>query len=275
MMSVDRPVPRAPLPWLGACLATLLCSAGAHAVPNAPGPVSEHFTGTAYAQEDGQLLYREAHWVVVENARMTRLVLYQCPNGAPFARKWVRGAVDDPAPDYEMEDRRSGMRQGVRGNGQAREVYSQRNPSEPMRTAALTPRPNQIIDAGFDAYVREHWHQLTQRQDPVIAFLVPSRLRDYELEVDTGDREFEGSRMLRLRLKLDAWYGFAAPSIQLLYDWNERRLRLYEGLSDIRDSAGGSQRVRIEFAARDRKTGTTAAEQAEAGRAELVSRCEG
>ncbi|MFJ1300833.1 hypothetical protein ACILG0_12750 [Pseudomonadota bacterium AL_CKDN230030165-1A_HGKHYDSX7] len=265
--------------WV-ASLCALACAVLAtptvHATRASGGPpVSEHFMGAAYDQEDGRLLYREEHWVVVEPQRMTRLVLYQCPNGAPFARKWVRGAIDDPAPDFEFEDRRNGMRQGVRTEGATREMYSQRSTAEPLRTAALSPRPNQIIDAGFDAYVRQHWNQLTASEDPVIAFLVPSRLRDYELEVDTGQRQYEGSRMLRLRLKLDAWYGFAAPSIQLLYDLEQRRLRLYEGLSDVRDAAGRSMRVRIEFAARDRQEGATPADQSRAAAQPLVSRCDG
>ncbi|WP_373848279.1 hypothetical protein, partial [Achromobacter insuavis] len=57
---------------------------------------NEHYLGYAYAPHGGAERYREEHWVVRDGARQTRLVLYRCPDGAAFARKWVRGGVDDP-----------------------------------------------------------------------------------------------------------------------------------------------------------------------------------
>ena len=44
-----------------------------------------------------------------------------------------------------------------------------------------------------------------------------------------------------------AWYGFAAPPLRVTYDRDSRRLRRFEGVSNLRDGNGGTQTVRIEF----------------------------
>jgi hypothetical protein len=229
---------------------------------------ARHYVGTAYAAADNRVLYREEHFVFDDKGTRTRLVLYRCPSGAPFARKWVRNVGPAEVPDFDLVDARSGYREGVTGPLHAREVYTQANGESSKRWATLPDRADAVIDAGFDAYVYAHWNDLGARHH--MAFVVPSRLGYVDLTI-TGDTADAATR--HIRLSLDAWYSFAAPSIDLTYDNADRRLARFEGISNIRTAEGGSQRVRIEFPRSDEQPAPTAAAIQAAAALALTSRC--
>ncbi|WP_373790380.1 hypothetical protein [Achromobacter insuavis] len=229
---------------------------------------NEHYLGYAYAPHGGAERYREEHWVVRDGARQTRLVLYRCPDGAAFARKWVRGGVDDPAPDFALFDQRDGYREGVSSRGAERHAYVQARASATTRSQALPPAEDAVIDAGFDAWLRAHW-------DPPatpLRFLVPSRLALMPLEVQA--RDVPGQREGVFRLRLDAWYGFAAPPLRVTYDRDSRRLRRFEGPSNLRDGNGGTQTVRIEFPADAELAPPTQQDMDAAAATPLTGRCD-
>jgi hypothetical protein len=235
--------------WAATAAAAALGTAAAAA--QAP---DEHYAGIAYAAAGGKPVYREEHWVYQEGGAARRLVLYRCPQApyAPFARKRVEVLPGGSpyAPDFDLLDARTGYREGVRQAGGARQVYVQEKAGAAMKTAALPARAGAVIDAGFDAYVRGHWDLLAGKGSATVPFLVPSRLDYLNLSLGGGTAvQVDGRDALRLRMKLDAWYGFAAPSLDIFYSMPGRRLLRFHGISNIRDEAGNSQAVRIDFPA--------------------------
>jgi hypothetical protein len=226
----------------------------------------EHYEGLAYAKKGGQLLYRESHWIQDSGQR---LVLYRCPGGAPFARKKVMGA--GAAPDFEFFDARSGYREGVRTQGGVREVFTQASAGVPEQAKPIARGDGQVIDAGFDAYVRQQWDALAKPERQRIAFLVPSRLQAMSFQLsplaqDKATRSY--------KLALDAWYGGVLPNIVVTYSTANRQLMKFEGIGNIRDAAGKYTAVRIEFpdSKRNRATG---ADLSGAAAAPLVRSCAG
>ncbi|RYG14507.1 MAG: hypothetical protein EON92_01850 [Burkholderiales bacterium] len=222
----------------------------------------EHYEGLAYDSKTGRLLYMESHWIKVDR----RLVLYRCASGEPFARKLVVGAT--AAPDFELVDGRDGYREGVRSRAGIREVYSRASADAPERRKSLPAEGDQVIDAGFDAYVRQRWDALAETQDKRIAFVIPSRLQSMDFVLSPLPSS-AGSR--RFGLALGAWYGGLLPGITVTYA-NDRRLVRFEGIGNIRTAAGKYPSVRIEFP-RDRRGVATAAELAVATRMPLVRSC--
>lgn len=212
---------------------------------NVGSSAGEHYLGIAYGATDGLERYREEHWVWRDAAgprpSESRLVLYRCPDGTPFARKWVQGGIDDPAPDYAFMDQRDGYREGVETRDGARYVYVSARADAQVERRPLQQAPDAVINAGFDAWVRTHWEAATA----TLNFLVPSRLSFMPLAMRTLTSSDSGIRIYRL--KLDAWYGFAAPTLQVSYDVATHRLRRFVGPSDIHDDNGATQSVRIEF----------------------------
>ncbi|WP_045728308.1 hypothetical protein [Xanthomonas sp. GPE 39] len=209
-------------------------------VAAAPARAMLHYEGQAYAADGKQLLYRESHWVRENGAR---LVLYQCPNGAAFARKRV--ADGGIAPDFELVDARSGYREGVRSTGNGREMFSQiKGQAEHHAALSSSADAPLVIDAGFDAYVRQHWDALAGGKPERITFALPSSQRTLQFQITPGTAD---ANVQHYTLGLAAWYGGLLPDINVAYARQERHLLEFSGVGNIRDARGHYPQVRITF----------------------------
>ncbi|MBO9737548.1 hypothetical protein J7432_00575 [Xanthomonas axonopodis pv. begoniae] len=194
--------------------------------------------GDAFDGDSGALRYRESHWLLDDGGR---LVLYRCPDGRAFARKQVDGGGS--SPDFSLIDGRDGYREGVRQRDGVREMY-QLAPGKPERRTALPPGAGaRVIDAGFDAYLREQWDAIA-RAPQKVDFVLPSLQRQVGFRVERlGDAD--GQR--RFRISLDAWYGAAVPSLEVRYSLADKRLLEFRGVGNLRDANGRYPHVRIVF----------------------------
>jgi hypothetical protein len=214
-----------------------------HALPTHATVTRE--LATASALDGNTTLYREEHLVrLAAGNPAERLVLYRCLDGSAFARKRVRYADDPAAPSFQLEDARSGYREGAeRTDAGLRVAWTAPGDAE---AAALISTGPLVADAGFDEWVRASWDALAAGRTLSMQFLVPSRLRTYRFEVvpvDAGDPALRA-----FRLRLGGWLGWLVPSIDVAYDAASRRLVRFAGLSNLRDDAGDAQlKVRIEF----------------------------
>jgi hypothetical protein len=191
--------------------------------------------------EDSRLLYRESHFVLGDE----RWVLYRCPDGRPYARKHVRGG--GAAPDFAFEDGRDGTLEGVRSEGGRRTLFLEHR--DAVRATSLVVPADAVIDAGFDAAIRARWSQLVSGDVVRLRFLVPSRRSFVPVRVArVGATQWQGKRAERLRMRLDTWFGFAVPDVELVYARADRRLLEFHGTGNVRDARGRNPQVRITFA---------------------------
>jgi hypothetical protein len=237
---------------------------------------AQSFQGYAYVAADNRLLYRETHWLYSDNGVEHRLVLYSCPDGESFVRKRVNSAPGPATPDVDLLDGRVGYREGVRTLDGRREVFAQSDARASERRAALpSPAPpNAVIDAGFDAFVRDHWDALSGSGVSPVPFLVPSELRYLDFSARRlRDQDDPDGDLRWFRLQLAGWYGFALPHIDVAYDKQTHELREYSGVSNIRGSDGRNLRVTIRFPGYDRRVDVSAAEVERAAEQPLTGRC--
>jgi len=218
------------------------------ALPALAGPVTESFSGTAYATDGNQLLYRETHYLFSGDHGGERVVLYQCPDGRAFARKRSRDDGNAQAPDFDLVDARVGYREGVRRNGNQREVYVQRTSAQPEQADALRLPADGVIDTGFEAFARLHWDALVRGDTLPFAYLVPSRRKFFAFKVAKVDLPTAPAGSITLRLASSSWLSFLLPHIDVSYDLATRQLVHYEGLSNVRDvKTGKNYRVHYEY----------------------------
>jgi len=206
---------------------------------------AESFSGDAYDQGSGELLFREAHYRYLADGVTQQLVLYRCPDGRPFARKLSHDDGDAQAPDFNLIDARLNYHEGVRRRGSQREVYVQRTADLPEQVQLLSVPADGVIDVGFDEFARRHWDELVAGKTLSVPFLVPSRRVFYSFKAKIDNVNNAATRTIRL--SLGAWYAFLLPHIDVTYDRASLRLLRYEGLSNIRNALGKSYNVRIEF----------------------------
>jgi hypothetical protein len=216
----------------------------------AAAPV-EHVLGKAYAS-DGRLLYSESHWLFDDPAGPSRVVLYRCPDGQPFARKVVSRQGPAQAPDFELVEQPLGYREGVRSGADGRQVFVQRGAQAEELSAPLATTPPLVVDAGFDAYIQTHWNVLSENATSV-PFLLPSRLRTYDVRIKRiADLSIDGRAAREYRISLASWLGFVLPHVDASYDNTSRQLLRLSGLGNIRGANGHNLDVRVDFAPADR-----------------------
>jgi hypothetical protein len=209
-----------------------------------PAAGMQRYVGDAYARGTDRLIYREVH---LEDASRHAIV-FQCPDGKAFARKKLEGGSAPTQPNFDLKDARNGYEEGVRGEGATRVAYVRKVGGQ-RNEQTLSVAPGAIIDAGFDVFVRTNWERVAHGGLSV-PFLMTGRGKFFPVKI-TADGAQGGER--RIGLKLDAWYGFAAPTIDVTYTEATRLLRRYEGPGTIRDARGKPIDVRIEFPPSDRK----------------------
>jgi hypothetical protein len=171
-----------------------------------------------------------------EDGRLTeRVVLYTCPDGAPFARK-VATYEDSLAPSFLFEDVANGVREGVK-EGERRRVFFRGVDQKLEKSVPLQALPGLVVDSGFDEFIRSNWHALMTAGPLSLQFLVPSRLETMNFQVQhvrSGAKKPSRPRYVS-------------------YSENDHILVRYEGMSDLRDKAGENIRADIRFRPRDRK----------------------
>jgi hypothetical protein len=238
-----------------------------------PVAALEGDSAIAYARDGGRLLYREEHFTWTGAGVRYRLVLYRCPDGAPFARKTVVYRGGPAAPDFDFEDGRDGYREGVRSGAGGREVYFRTDRAAPLEVRALPAAADAVIDAGFDEMVRAEWDRLGAGGRVSRPFLIPSRFDYVAVRIDgNADADAADGPVRRLRMRIDRWFGFLVPPIDLTYSRPGRRLLEFSGIGTIRAADGRHQDVRIEFP-RTPPPAPTAAALAQARTVALVRAC--
>ena len=224
---------------------------------------------------DGVPLYVEEHFLQPSaDGGETRLVLYRCPGGEPFARKRLVRAGGSFVPTFELEDRRAGHREGIRADAAGVRVFAGTGAGDDAPLALLVPQPDWVADAGFDAFIQDRRAELEQGRTVRFEFLLPSEGRTRTLTVrKVREGRVLGRAASLYRLELGAWYAFLAPHIDGWYDRDSGLLLRYQGISNIRAADGGSLQARIDFPPARRSAGLDREALAQAERAELVDRC--
>lgn len=213
----------------------LLCALPAHATLLA-------IDGDARAPDRSRLLYREHHLIRQDGDRtVERLVLYRCPDGRAFARKRIDYRTSALAPDFTLVDAR-GHREGLRRQDGRILVWS----GDDAPRALSSPDGPLVADAGFDEYLRRHWAAATSGKPQHIAFAVPTYGRSLAFKV-RGQPARNATGPHRFELRLDGLLGRLAPAIRVEYD-DQRRLRRFVGLTNIRDARGEQVEAEIVFA---------------------------
>ncbi len=238
---------------------TLAAACGSPTAMAAPGEEIVTYRGVATELSTRQPLYSEEHFLRYRDGQIAqRVVLYQCADGRPFARKQVE-YVDRFAPDFDTIDVSRGLHEGLRSRSGQREVFYRETTADTEVTKRLPAVTGLVADAGFDEFVRGHWDALMSGQSLELDFLVPSRLGVHEFRVShLRAAVTDGIPAQVFRLRLSGLLGFVLPAIEVLYSDSQRTLLRYEGLSNLQDADGNQYKARIVFPPKDRLTSDVA-----------------
>ncbi len=239
------------------------------------GPLARadsHYQGTAF-DRSGAVLYTETHWVRRDAQGTRHLVLYRCADGTPFARKLITATPDnETAPDYRFVDARRNYSESVERDGNALVIVTQRD--DLARTHRVRWRSDGLVDAGFDYFVQTSLASLATGTVARRPFLLANEGRYIDVRIeDARNVRWQGMDAMSLGMRLDAWYGIAAPKIRLFYAREDAALLEYDGIGTIRRDDGGALQVRIVFPPQRRRNNMRPGAMQSAEVLPLSSRC--
>jgi hypothetical protein len=200
--------------------------------------------GDAYSMASGELLYREYHHYSDDG--LQHRVSYVDANGRPLAEKALTYHKGPAVPEFSQRNLLSGSKVQVQWRGeQLAMAYGE---AAELEEALLKPRQPLVIDAGFDAFIRQQWQRLAQGDEVAFFFTMPARQTLVELalsKVRCG-QDARGDRCFLLQL--DNWlFSLLVDPIALEYDTATQRLMRYRGLSNIEDEQGKGLLVDIHY----------------------------
>lgn len=210
--------------------------------------LSPYWTVGVARGAQGQVLYCEFHWKS-EDGTQGR-VIYKNPQGKTIVEKDLIWRADAARPHVKQFDLRSGELIEVQG-GDSWLLRYQKKHAAPSEEVRLSDNQVGVVDAGFDHKIRQHWDALLRGEKRVVNFAAPALQRSVALRIlrEDASRCAHAGDSDNHCFWVEANNGlvrmFVDP-LRLSYD-AERRLRVYEGVVNVRDDAGKKQTATIVY----------------------------
>ncbi|WP_439133340.1 hypothetical protein [Pseudomaricurvus sp.] len=211
--------------------------------------------GEARDIESNNLLYREFY--TLDERGLPRKVEYRLPDDRLLATKALQfNQSGEPSeltfPSVDHQNLLNGRLMEVQGDGDPITVRYRESQRDPIEEASLPRKPQAVVDAGFDEFVRQNWDRLMSGERLTMNFLMPSRLDYVALQLRhrtlPSDRD-EGSNQA-IWIQATPANGFLrlfVDPIDLYYQRDSRRLIRYSGISNLMDPSGSSMTVDIRY----------------------------
>ena len=199
--------------------------------------------------DDGKFLYCEVIHQIDEN----QIGIDYKKDGKLFATKNINFKDSPYAPEITQYDMRSGEKREVTANQKNLYLKYQPNKNKKMVQEKIAKKDVQIIDAGFDNFMRTHWNELTSGKVLSIGFgsiahqkVLPLRVSKKPLEkcaVKSADNE----NFTCFWVDIDnALLRLILGNIKLTYD-DHYRLRQFDGVVNLQSDDENNQTAVINY----------------------------
>lgn len=201
-----------------------------------------------YAYEEGQevLLYTEEHQEWKEGDTIARsVVTYRDAEGNLIATKELDFSGDPLNPDFRLSSTFNGHLEGAKQAADRCLVFFRRSREHEYEEKVIDLPGHAIIDGGFDRFIENNWEELLAGEVFERPFLVPSfhRFIDFRIYLEAEN----GNEVVFAMEPASVFLRIVGEKIKVTYDRDNESLRLYEGISNVRDAAGENYEVRVEF----------------------------
>lgn len=225
----------------------LWASALACAFAAPAGAATVERTGHAYEPGKQNLLYSEEHeeWLAGDEV-VRSTVIYRDAGGNIIATKYLDFSRDPTSPDFQLRNSVNGHVEGARREGADCVVFFRKTGRDKYREDRIALPEHAIIDGGFDRFIEMNWRRLLDGHVFRRPFLVPSfhKFIDFKIYLEKST----DADVVFVMEPASFFLRVLSDPITVTYDRRSASLKLYEGVSNIRDQAGENLDVRVEFA---------------------------
>ena len=206
--------------------------------------------GYAYDSLSNQLLYTESHHEEYDAGKIIYSeVIYKDTNENVIAKKTADFSYNQFMPEFALENANTGHIEKTRFVENKYEIIFSESVNKSQKESLIKFNKDAISDAGFDNFIIFHWNELVAGKRFKRDFLVPSmldfiRFRIYQDEVVNA----EGQSLRLINIEPDSFFvRVIAGTLKLYYDNEKPALRIFEGVSNLRDSKGENYNVVIKY----------------------------
>lgn len=205
-------------------------------------------TGVAQSPS-GNFLYCEQ----VEQPTEHSLIVNYIRNGEIFAEKKLSYTINPEIPSVQQKDFRSGELRKADLTGQSVELQYQPNTRKKNSHTSIPLEEVDVIDAGFDNFVRNHWSELQTGKTLPVNFASMSHLKVLPLRISaqtptkrTGETDASNESFCFLVEIDNALLRLLLGNIKLTYD-QQHRLINFNGVVNIEDDKESTQTAIISY----------------------------
>lgn len=206
----------------------------------------ERIVGSAYSLKTGALLYRETHQKLSDDLHQ---VEYSEPNGEVFGNKTLDLSISPITPSFTQINNRNGEEIEVEQQGDSLRVQYIENTDSNPKQKSVPLVSGMVVDAGFDAFVKQYWDALVSGKQMDIEYLVPSKQSTFSFRVGLAEC-VAGTQAGAACFALSpvSWFvRMAVDPIVVAYDPAEKALLRFTGRANICDQNGRYQNVDIQY----------------------------
>lgn len=208
-------------------------------------------TGKAYHADDAdRLLYEERYTPIDGNDQAE--VHYVSPEGEAIARKRLDYSRGQSKPSYTLIDERHDLIWSVQWEGDSHLALRQGDRDNPDTKRVSADEP-QVVDAGFDGFITEHWDALLEGERLTFYFAFPNRLTNVRLRAERiarSDSQIVDGKddWVYFRIQVNSrLLSLFADDLFLAYDRDNRQLQVFRGRSNLPDENGDGVDVQIRY----------------------------
>ena len=201
-------------------------------------------TGKAFF--NNQLLYSEKHSASVNKDGFydSLTTEYYDSTDHLFAKNIANFSKNKFIPDYVFEDFRFSLKENVVLNESAKKILISRSILGKVNNSELNIFSNSILSQGFHNYIIANLDILQSKKQEVY-FIVTKKNDQYKFLIK-NDKVLDGKIYISIYpssflLKL------VLPPLKLVYNLLTKHLLTFEGLTNISDSKGDSQKAKIDY----------------------------
>ncbi|MEO0443515.1 MAG: hypothetical protein AAFZ92_07210 [Pseudomonadota bacterium] len=240
----------------------LLWMSPAYATPNlCPSLTSNQavpdILGIATHLQSGENLYCEYHFVSDDKKTVVDYIDF---NQQLIARKYLDYSLGEKTPLVKQQDFRHGelravtLTQGDDAQQSQLTIQYRKANTDETSTSQLAFSDSLVIDAGFDAAVRQQWNALVNGEAIQVDFVSPVHLKSFKLSIVQSQsrkckQQLSGNDqgLCFLIRPANALARLFVKPLVLIYDQSSQRLLSYTGSVNITSLEGASKRARIEY----------------------------
>lgn len=201
----------------------------------------------AIAKYEGRVAYLERHTVVYDEQTLIKsMVEYFDPQGKTIGILRSDFTRSLSAPEYILMDKRQQSVQGQRWADERLEVFSREREQNKVVKKDLMKSPELMMGGeGLIYYVGAHLQELIGSEGTDFKLIIPGRLSTFDffikpLEHNSTEATFE--------VKMKSWFmRLFGPRLKLIYDIQKKRLKSFEGLSNMRKADGSMMSVDVQY----------------------------